>query len=374
MRHAHSMPIRWLSLAIALGSIAALPGCDLGIDLSGPGPDRSVPEVHGRHISSAHRSTPITWSPSGEEVTFISGDFRMAYAYHPQSGAMRQLYASNTLRDRIRDAQLSADGVDWFTISRYVGDTVGPNVVRRHTSAGSTVLTDRGGAHSLRNPPLMRWVLVAPSQPVVAFIVSPDSLFLLRRGGEPTLLGTGCYGVVAFSPDESRVLCSVGSVPSSFRVFRMDGGAAESLDLPDEVAEEAQVIRWDAQGIQVLYSAYDERFSDGWGYLLYEQASGSSRPLSPAYQSEFTTGKMSWSSDGRKVAYWNSFCAQSAGLFGGCSKTQVFLYVLDVATGTTTRVAVHTSTGVRDYRVAVSPTGSMVGYIVNDGFYLLEVR
>ena len=44
--------------------------------IPGPGPDRSVPEVHGRHISSAHRSTPITWSPSGEEVTFISGDFR----------------------------------------------------------------------------------------------------------------------------------------------------------------------------------------------------------------------------------------------------------------------------------------------------------
>ena len=377
MRHATilvALPIRWLSLAIALGSAAALLGCDFGIDLSGPGPDRSVPEVHGRHISSAHRSTPITWSPSGEEVIFISGDFRTAYAHHPQSGAMRQLYASNTLRDRIRDAQLSADGVDWFTISRYVGDTVGPNVVRRHTSAGSTVLTDRGGAHSLRNPPLMRWVLVAPSQPVVAFIVSPDSLFLLRRGGEPTLLGTGCYGVVAFSPDESRVLCSVGSVPSSFRVFRMDGGAAESLDLPDEVAEEAQVIRWDAQGIQVLYSAYDERFSDGWGYLLYEQASGSSRPLSPAYKSEFSTGKMSWSSDGRTVAYWNSSCAQTGGLFGGCHKTQAFLYVLDVATGTTTRVAVHTSTGVRDYRVAVSPTGSMVGYIVNDGFYLLEVR
>lgn len=370
------MRIPGLSLAIALGSAAALPGCDLGIDLSGPGPDRSVPAVHGRHISSAGRSTPITWSPSGEEVTFISGDYRMAYAHHPQSGAMRQLYASNTLRDRIRDAQLSADGVDWFTTSFHVGDTtVGPNVVRRHTSAGSTVLTDRGGPGYHSNPPpLMHWVLVAPGQPVVAFIGPQNSLFLLQRGGEPRLLGSGCYGVVAFSPDESRVLCGVGSVPSSFRVFRMDGGAAQPLDLPDEVAEEAQVIRWDAQGIQVLYSAYDERFSDGWGYLLYEQASGSSRPLSPAYKSEFTTGKMSWSSDGRKVAYWNSFCAQSGSLFGGCRKTQAFLYVLDVATGTTTRVAVHTSSGNSRLRVAVSPTGSMVAYIVNGGFYLLDVR
>ncbi len=369
------MRIRGLSLAIALGSAAALPGCDFGIDLSGPGPDRSVPEVHGRHISSAHRSTPITWSPSGEEVTFISGDYQMAYAYHLQSGAMRQLYASDTLTDRIVDAQLSADGVDWFTTSFHaeIGTDI-PNVVRRHTSAGSTVLTDRGSAHP-STPPLMRWVLVAPSQPVVAFIVSLDGLFLLRRGGEPTLLGNGCYGVVAFSPDESRVLCGVGSVPSSFRVFRMDGGAAQPLDLPDEVAEEAQVIRWDAQGIQVLYSAYDERFSDGWGYLLYEQASGSSRPLTPAYKSEFTTGKMSWSSDGRTVAYWNSSCAQRGGLFGGCSITQAFLYVLDVATGTTTRVAVHTSSGGNSrLRVAVSPTGSMVAYNVNGGFYLLDVR
>ena len=216
----------------------------------------------------------------------------------------------------------------------------------------------------------MRWVLVAPSQPVVAFIVSPDSLFLLRRGGEPTLLGSGCIGIAAFSPDESRVLCVVSDVVNLL-VFRTDGGAAESLDLPDEVARGAHVIRWDAHGIQVLYSAPRERVSD-WRYLLYEQASGSSRTLSPAYTfPEGITGKMSWSSDGRKAAYWNWYCAQVASILGPCLITQAFLYVLDVATGTTTRVAVHTGEA---GQVAISPTGSMVAYIVSDGFYLLAVR
>ena len=373
------MRIRGLSLAIALGSAAALPGCEFDLfecRPSDPGPDRSVREVHGTYVSSATTDAAITWSPSGEEVTFVSADYRIAYARHVLSGAMRQLYASNTPGEGIVDAQLSADGVDWFTTSFNVGDTIGWNVVRRHTSAGSTVLTDRGiGGFEHRT--WMRWVLVAPGQPVVAFIVSPDSLFLLRRGGEPTLLGSGCFGIVAFSPDESQVLCPDGT--SSLRVFRTDGGAAESLVFPPEInVGFADLIRWGEEGIQVLYWGGDH-------YLLYEHASGSSRPFTQAPNSpEYTVGvgRVSWSSDGRKVAYWNEYGAQIAGR--SCSQgsreyiggiLQGFLYVLDVATGTTTRVAVHTSTeySLLDSRVAVSPTGSMVAYMVNGGFYLLEV-
>jgi Tol biopolymer transport system component len=125
------------------------------------------------------------------------------------------------------------------------------------------------------------------------------------------------------------------------------------------------LIRWDAQGIQVLYG-------DSTAFL-YEQSSGSSRPL-PGVYLPHEGGALSWSSDGRKVAYWHDYCAQVAGFLGGCRISQAFLYVLDVATGTATRVAVHTILGVFWQGVAVSPTGSMVAYTINRGFYLLEVR
>lgn len=230
----------------SLSAVAIIVACDFDILPSGPGPDNSVPEVHGTPISSASSfSARITWSPSGEEVTFVAADLQTAYAYHLQSGALRELNTSTSNTALIYDAALSADGVDWFTTaSGAQGD-----VIRRHTSTASTVLTIFGTyTPAFRGPAEGRAVLVAPGQPVAAFGVLPDSLFFLRRGNAPALLGTGCYGIVAFSPDESQVLCAEAGFQRGFRVFRADSGAAQSLDLPDEVAQRARLIRWDAQG------------------------------------------------------------------------------------------------------------------------------
>ncbi len=359
---------RWPSLAIALGSATTLPGCSL--DVLGPTDGSTgaepVAEVHGKYVaaSAGHYAT-VTWSPSGEEVAFISPDYRLAYAYHLRSGAMRQLDAAVMSTEQLRDITLSADGIEWFTTSVADPRAYSPvHVVRRHTSAGSTVLTDRGtiGADATLG---QRGVLAGASQTVTAFIVQPDSLFLLRRGDQPAVLGRGCAGIVAFSADESQVLCVAGSGQPRFQTFRDDGGTAKPLVLPPAVRYPLW-LRWDARGIQVLYG-------DGTSYLLYEEATGSSRLLAGVSLPSLS-GTASWSGNGRKVAYWNDHCLRTNGAFIDpvCIENQAFLYVLDVATGATARVAVHNSSG--SGRVALSPDGSMAAYTIDSGLYLLEVK
>ena len=84
---------------------------------------------------------------------------------------------------------------------------------------------------------------------------------------------------------------------------------------------------------------------------------------------------MSWSRNTRKVAYWNSYCGGLGLSWLSCSTNQEFLYVLDLASGTSKRVAVHTLAGDFGYpRVAISPTGSTIAYAVNGGLYLLDVK
>lgn len=348
---------RRLCVTVALGVAATSLGCKLELFDSSPVPEEPelIPEVHGRYVASAG-GNPITWSASGEEIAVGSADYRSAFAYHLQSGAVRQLYAS----EHIYDAALSADGVDWFTTS-FQGTAT---MIRRHTSSGSTVLTDRGTTGAGAGLVQGSGVLVAPHQSGAAFIVRPDSLFFLRRGGGPTLLGSGCTGILTFSPDGSRVLCTVPGWPPSFQVFRLDGGVPEPLMLSPEVTS-PRLIWWGQQGIQVLFG--------NTAAFLYDVGSGSSRPL-PGVHLPLVPGTGAWSNHGKKVVYWNDYCAQSAGgLFSReCRVNQGLIYVLDTATGTTARIAVHTGSG--SGQVAISPIGSTVAYTINRGLYLIELK
>ena len=335
-----------------LGGLLAVIGC---ADLTGP-----LPEVHGTLIGGGG-SMALTWAPSGHEVTFVSGPYRILNAYNALTGVTRRLWESTTATDQIQDALLSADGAEWFTTSY---DPKSPTelkpVIRRHTAAGSTIITRTG--YGLRQSPADgRGVLMAPGDSLVTFLVQPDSLFLLRRGSEPTFVGGGCRGLIAFSTDQSQVLCGAQFAPSSFRVFRLDGSGSDSPDFPSDVAVSAVIFRWDATGLRVVY------FGDG-GYWLYEQASRSRRFLTSPMtgQGVISPHSWAWSGDGRATAYWalgycppNDYC-------------QGALFVLDLSTGKATRVAVHVD---RDggARVAFSPDGTTVAYYITGGVYLLKV-
>jgi hypothetical protein len=195
----------------------------------------------------------------------------------------------------------------------------------------------------------------------VTFLVQPDSLFLLRRGSEPTLVGGGCCGLIAFSPDQSQVLCRAQLIPAAFRVLRLDGSGSDSLALPSDVAGSPKLFRWDATGLRVVYYRNGE-------YRLYEQANESTHFLALAASGQETIAPDSWdwSGDGKATAYWAlGYCPPN----GFC---QGDLFVLDLSTGKATRVAGHTDTDGRA-RVAFSPDGTTVAYYISGGLYLLKV-
>jgi WD40 repeat protein len=348
-----------LTGVLALASAAALAGC-IYLDLSGPGPDRRVDENHGRFIADAFGFFgTLSWSPAGDALAFISTDLRSALAYHPPSGTTREVYAATTPGEQIFQVAFSTDGLESFTTS---SGSAG-RVIRRHTSEGWTVLTENGSWSQSAA------VVVASGEPLAAFVEIPDRLHVVRRGGEPTLVGEGCAAVVAFSPDGSRVLCAAplgAPATPGFQVFDIDTGAAEPLDIPPQIAAAARSVRWRTDGMQTLF----------WGNLrfeVYDHSTRSVRPLSPAaaYPETTDSWSASWSGDGRKAAYGNWYCAQAEGIFS-CRHSQVFLYALDVATAASTRLAVHT---LRDggLQVALSPDGSLLAYTVNGGLYMLEV-
>jgi dipeptidyl aminopeptidase/acylaminoacyl peptidase len=347
-----------------LWAVIASQGC--GINLSGPGENTSAAESHGREVSIATSYANIRWSRTGDRFTFESPDRRTAVEYQLASGITRDLFSNGQFV--ILDVQQSADGLEFYTRSE---GGEGGQVIRRHAATGTTVLSDSARSaffvesEAQEGSPL----LVAPSGAAAAFVIEPfDQLVLARRGEEPRVIAPGCSGLMAFSPDESRVLCRDGIQPAPGLVaVDLTTGAAEPLAIPSEVAAGAKAVHWDAGGFRMVYGGHFSPLS------LYEQATNPSRTLVPAFGLFPESGPdgISWSLNGARVAYWTSYCAQSAGLLGGCLINQAFLYVLDVATGRTRRVAVHTGGAMN---AAISPTGTTIAYAINGLLYLLDVR
>ncbi|MSR06593.1 MAG: hypothetical protein EXR93_05950 [Gemmatimonadetes bacterium] len=346
---------RSLRLSLSVGALLAMQGC---ADPAGPSP---LPEVHGNLIASAGPMA-LTWAPSGRDVAFVSADYRSLLAHTVQTGATRQLWVSTSLTDQIQDALLPADGAEWFTTSYDPRSSTDLQpVIRRHTATGSTILTKRG--YGLRlSPADGRGVLLAPGEPLVTFLVKPDSLFLMRRGSEPTFVGAGCRGLIAFSPDQSQVLCRAQFAPSTFRILRLDRSGSDSLALPSDVAGSSNLFRWDETGLRVVYYRNGE-------YWLYGLANGSTHFLAPASSGHEVIAPHSWawSGDGKAMAYWATGYCPPQGL------CQSDLFVLDLSTGKANRVAVHTDTQ-GNARVAFSPDGTTVAYYISGTVYLLKVR
>ena len=212
-------------------------------------------------------------------------------------------------------------------------------------------------------------VLPSPTRALTVFLAEPDSAFVLRRGEPAVFVGTGCIGAVAFSPDESRVLCMTARNNEAYGTLRLADGVMEPMALPSDISRYARLFRWDGGGIRLLYSA-------GFETRLYDVATRTSRAFLPAgsFDEFIATRTMSWSADGRKVAYGTWRCGGSKGL--SCASSQSVVYVHDVSAGTSTVVAVHTlsPTHVSVDQLAISRAGDQVAYVVNGHLFLAAVR
>ena len=339
-------------------------GCEV-VNLSGPGADQGLPELHGKDIDAADLGGSLNWSPDGRELGFITNSYRTAQTYRVENGDFRLLFTLDG--GDLHEVGLSADGAESFTTSS--GGT--PElVIRRHSTQGTITLTNRGTGGALYRGAEGHAVLPSPTQPVAAFTALPDSLFRIVRGSAPRLLGTGCLGIIAWSPDESQLLCMSVRDRGGYAVFRVDGGASTPLALPQNVTGYARFILWGAAGIQIV-------FSDIFAARIYDVSTTRSRTIIPAgsLTESVRMNRMSWSANGAKLAYGSSYCAQTQGLLG-CARSQWILYVSDVQTGVATRVAVHADEPVRGGlgSVALSPDASRLAYVMNGRLNLLDLK
>jgi hypothetical protein len=363
----------WTRRAVVIVAVGVgLTGCVHIGDLSAPaqppvpGRDLSVPELHGTDLGLAASDSPnaicttnrLRWTPAGNEVSFITADGHSALAYQVPSGLRRQLYTTNP--EGINDVQLSSDGQDVYTVTAYAkGWLDWTCTIDRHTADTTTALSSNG--KNLGQGAL----LVAPGQAAAAYVESSYDLFLVRRNESPRQRGTGCNGLVAFSPDESEVLCN------GFVTVHLDTGTLRPLTLPADVSQHPLAIRWDEGGIGVIYLSGTSRLA------VYAQSTGAVREF-PEAPVPVSADLVSWSRDGTMAAYWVPYCAQQLST-GACIIEQEFLYVLDVASGNSKRVAVHTVDPASRSRgdgsaVAISPTGLTVAYEINGHLYLVDVK
>ena len=207
--------------------------------------------------------------------------------------------------------------------------------------------------------------LVTPGDSVAAFIVTPDSLFLLRSSGARDFLGTGCRALVSVAADASRFLCD-GYGTVAFIVLHSDGSTGEQLTLPAGLPASRRAARWGATGIEGLY--WDA------GRVAFYRARGASGPLSGTVPDSALghSWNLSWSADGLTALYWTTGCAA---VLVSCLQRVASLYRLDVATGGIVLVARHkVSTRAPSLQVRASPTGSAAAYSVEGELYLLSLR
>ncbi len=352
-----------LSMALML-VVVPLEACET-VNITGASALQALPESRGTDLGLAS-SISLAWSPAYDQLLFVSPDYRSALAYTLSVGSTREL--ATVSGEQVVDVSQSFDGQESFTTAIAISGAY-HRTSRRHSTAGTTALTSQalGGLRISRADG--SGVLPSPARAFTVFLAEPDSAFVLRRGEPAAFVGTGCIGAVAFSPDESRVLCMTVRNNEAYGILRLADGVMEPLALPSDIARYARLFRWDGGGIRLLYSA-------GLEMRLYNVTTGTSRAFLPVgtFDEFITTRFMSWSSDGRKVAYATLRCAGSRGF--NCATSQGVVYVYDVSAGTSAVVAVHTLSPTYSSvdQVALSRAGDQVAYVVNGHLFLAPVR
>lgn len=339
-------------------------GSACGADPAGPEIDQPVPNSPGSVIAAASPGAGIHWSPAGDQLGFVS-ESNAGWIYETVSGTTRSVYTAGV--GSVNNVHPSGAGFATYIRS----SELEARRILRQAGGETTSLAEDG---VVWDSPLRaggKGLELAPNGILALFLTHPNRLFVSRDGVPPIVIGAGCDGIVAISPDGGRAICAVGlSGELSFVIFHLEVAAVEPLPLPADVQSRVLHVNWGPHGIQLLFG----RPFLSEPLAVYDWGSGSTQVLVPAAVApEGGPYFRDWSRDGRRVAYWTSRCVQSGGWFV-CARRQWYLHVAEVATGERRRVAVHTVTSdVLGLPTAISPDGTRVAYIMGTTLHLVEV-
>lgn len=200
----------------------------------------------------------------------------------------------------------------------------------------------------------------------LAYIVRPDSLFLLSRAtGNTRLIGVGCNAVAALSPAGDEAICYPADVfarPIRFALASTSGTAGTAVMGTEQYARALDVV-WNGQGIFML-SEYAGR------YIFERVGDPQSSFFTPFGQDPESSGSglAALSADGRFIAYVNGYCAVMRPI-SFCESHQVIVYRANAVARTTARVAIHSApTGMS---LSLSPASGSIAYVLDGQLYIL---
>ena len=330
-------------------------------DIFSLGEDRTLAEMHPPPVEPATSEVRPVWSVNGAELGYVLADARTAVARPVASGQRRTVYAVASPAT-IVGLEPSADGSEWFTASSSGQPGMPGSTIRRHTASTTDLITDRGG-NSLSSGPRGR-VMLSGANGDLAYIVRPDSLFLLQRAtGGRRLIGVGCSAVAALSPAGDEAICyPAGAFAQPLR-FTLASTSGTVLTGSEQWARVLDVV-WNGQGIFML--------SEYTGRYIFERVPDSqssySTPFGENNRESSGSGLAALSADGRTFAYVNGYCAVIRPI-AFCESHQVIVYRADGVAKKADRVAIHSApTGMS---LSLSPASRSVAYVLDGQLYIL---
>lgn len=311
------------------------------------------------------------WSPDGQWAYYMAASTGGGYPVLCRAAAGG---AGRTVLDLggAVPAQLSAPGILGFLAPAAGGDV--------YVTANPDGTGPRG---------VLRWREDAPPEWLpgidapVAIGLAPGGMRLVYGTDSPPLyqLSLWSYEIasgvsthlvaggtpLAFSPDGTELLYVAED--GTHVAAALATGATRPVDLGLE-SDFPDAVRWDTDGLEVLFRRFDyDRV--GYDYYLRDVGAGTSTRF---YQERFDDVVLSdveaWSPDGSRMALWFEACLEGAGLFS-CDTFHSALYVIGVPEGSETWIA-----GARNAQARMagfSPDGRRVSYVIRGGLYVSAV-
>ncbi|MGD8278392.1 MAG: hypothetical protein PVH00_10220 [Gemmatimonadota bacterium] len=317
-----------------------------------------LPEDPGAIVAAAGTIAPesgLVWSRDGGQLTFERED-RTLTSLDIESGAITERDGPRDEYDEV-SAAFAGDAL-YFLADRHDG----LRAAWRLPAAGPAVrLTDRASGSQPVVPADGTLVLGGPGDALVAFIASPDSLFLFEPAtGDRRFIAPDCARAVAFSPQGGRLLCK-RSTEGTYGIFDLADGSVSPISLaPSENQSVLLRTRW-ARGGDTIRSLYRTLSR----FRLRNAETGEAHslwlPIVSGGVREVDFFNWSWSADGRHFVFWIHECLKLDRV-GGCERGQSVLYGVDIVDNTGGPVAVVKGTRGGE-QVALSPDGTRVAFV-----------